>query len=58
MKAHVNIELWDDTTEEQLNAAGFILNFLKTGYKNAFDNILKQAVVEVCEYSIEVEVEG
>lgn len=57
MKAHINIELWDDTTEEQLNAAGFTLDFLKNGYKNAFDNILKQAVAEGCEYSISVEVE-
>ena len=58
MKAHINIELWDDTTEEQLNDAGLTLNFLKNGYKNAFDNILKQAVAEGCEYSIEVEIEG
>ena len=58
MKAHINIELWDDTTEEQLNNAGFTLDFLKNGYKNAFDNILKQVVTEGSEYSIEVEVEG
>lgn len=58
MKAHINIELWDDTTEEQLNKAGFTLNFLKNGYKNAFDNILKQAVAEGCEQSIDVEVES
>ena len=57
MKAHINIELWDDT-KEQLNAAGFTLDFLKNGYKNAFDNLLKQAVAEGCEYSIDVEVEA
>lgn len=56
MKAHINIELWDDTTEEQLNAAGFTLNFLKNGYKNVFDSILKQRA-EGCEYSVDVEVE-
>lgn len=58
MKAYVNIELWDDTTKEQLDAAGLTFDFLKDGYKKAFDNILRQAVAEGCEYSIEVEVEG
>lgn len=58
MKAHINIEIWDDTTKEQLNDAGLTRDFLENIYKNAFDNILKQAVVEGCEYSIDVEVEA
>lgn len=57
MKAYINIELWDDTTEEQINAVGLTRDFLKNGYKEAFDSILKQAVAVGCEYSIDVEVE-
>lgn len=58
MKVKINIELWDDTTAEQLEELGITEKFLKTCYISSFEELMKTARAKGMEYSLNVEVEN
>lgn len=57
MKVKINIELWDDSTAEDLEKIGLTEKFLKTCYTRSFEELMKEARAEGMEYSLNVEVE-
>lgn len=66
MKAKINIEISDNTTQEQVIAAGITNEYLKRLYEMAFRNILDAIELDAikddpnpdnrCEYILNVEI--
>lgn len=57
MKAKIDIEIWDQTTKEQLDDVGITNKFIEHLYYTVFNNMLeKDYVGNGCEYSLNVEV--
>ena len=57
MKARINLELWDNTTEKDLEKFGMSKRFLKACYISSFEELMKEACAEGMKYSLNVEVE-
>ena len=57
MKAKINIELWDDSTKEQLDEFGVTEKFLKVLYEQAFNQLVEEICDEKMKYSLHVEIE-
>ena len=57
MKAKINIEIWDSTTCEVLNKAGWSNDALKKSYEFAFKSILDETTTtNGSNYSLDVEI--
>ena len=57
MKAKINIELWDDTTKEEVEEAGVTEKFLEMCYKLGYEGFTKNICVEGMKYKVSVEIE-
>lgn len=57
MKVKIDIEIWDNTTRETLNKAGWSDDALKKSYELAFKSILDEATkMNGSSYSLDVEI--
>lgn len=57
MKVKIDIEIWDSTTREMLNKAGWYNDTLKKSYELAFKGILDQVIkMNGASYSLDVEI--
>lgn len=57
MKVKIDIEIWDQTTREQLDDVGITDKFVKYLFETAFEGMLdKEYACNGCEYSLNVEV--
>ena len=56
MKVNVNIKVWDDSSTAKLEEFGVTPKFLEILFKTAFETLLKDGMVDGCEYLVDVEV--
>lgn len=57
MKVKINIELWDDTSAEDLEKIGLTEKFAKLMYEHAVKQLLEEACDPRMEYEMHIEVE-
>lgn len=57
MKAKINIELWDNSSMEQLSEFGLTDKFLKIIYEKAFEQLVEEICANGAKYTLSVEIE-
>ena len=57
MKVKINIELWDDTSTEDLENLGLTDKFAKLMYEHAVKQLLEEACDSRTKYEMHVEIE-